>query len=105
MGTIAEKLTAVASSKENMRLSIINKGVDCPADTLLSVYDDKIAEISGGAVLGTKNITANGEYNASADGYDGYSTVLVTVDSPTPSCPVSLIALTTCATAVIVLEG
>lgn len=33
----------------------------------------------GSAVLGTKSITANGTYNASSDGYDGYSQVTVNV--------------------------
>lgn len=33
----------------------------------------------GGAVLGTKNITSNGSYTASSDGYDGYSSVNVNV--------------------------
>lgn len=33
----------------------------------------------GGAVLGTKSIAANGTYNASSDGYDGYSQVDVNV--------------------------
>lgn len=33
----------------------------------------------GSAVLGTKSITANGTYNASSDGYDGYSQVVANV--------------------------
>lgn len=33
----------------------------------------------GGAVLGTKNITSNGTYNASADSLDGYSQVTANV--------------------------
>ena len=33
----------------------------------------------GGASLGTKSITANGTYNASSDGYDGYSQVTANV--------------------------
>lgn len=39
----------------------------------------------GGASLGTKTITANGEYNASSDGYDGYSSVDVQVPGSTPT--------------------
>jgi len=42
---------------------------------------------SGGssAVLGAKTVTANGTYNASSDGYDGYSSVTVNVNtSSTP---------------------
>lgn len=35
--------------------------------------------IGGGSILGTKEITANGVYNAAADGYDGYSSVDVQV--------------------------
>lgn len=47
MGTIADKLNAISTSKESIRGSIINKGVPCPADTLLSAYDEKIGLISG----------------------------------------------------------
>lgn len=35
--------------------------------------------------LGTKSITANGTYNASTDGYDGYSSVEVNVPQITPA--------------------
>ena len=35
--------------------------------------------------LGTKSITANGTYNASTDGYDGYSQVSVNMPSVAPS--------------------
>lgn len=35
--------------------------------------------------LGTKSITSNGTYNASSDGYDGYSQVSVNMPSVTPS--------------------
>lgn len=35
--------------------------------------------------LGTKNITVNGTYNASSDGYDGYSSVEVNVPTVTPT--------------------
>ena len=35
--------------------------------------------------LGTKSITANGTYNASSDGYDGYSSVEVNVAGVTPT--------------------
>lgn len=38
------------------------------------------------ATLGTKNIVANGTYNASADNVDGYSQV--TVNVPTPPTPI-----------------
>ncbi len=34
---------------------------------------------SGGGTLGTKNISANGTYDADDDGYDGYSSVTVNV--------------------------
>ena len=39
----------------------------------------EISQISGTATFGTKSITANGTYNASADNYDGYSQVTVAV--------------------------
>lgn len=38
-----------------------------------------IRNINTGGDLGTKNISANGTYNASSDGYDGYSSVTVNV--------------------------
>lgn len=40
------KLTSITSSVSDIKDSIINKGVDVPKKTLLSDYDDKIAEIS-----------------------------------------------------------
>lgn len=39
----------------------------------------EIADIPSGATLTTKNITANGTYNASDDNADGYSSVIVAV--------------------------
>ena len=38
-----------------------------------------VAVVAGDAVLGTKNITANGVYSAASDGLDGYSSVDVSV--------------------------
>lgn len=40
---------------------------------------------SSASTLVSKNITANGTYNASSDGADGYSSVTVNVPTPTPS--------------------
>lgn len=44
----------------------------------------EIAAIPSGATLITKNITANGTYNASSDNADGYSSVTVAVPSVDP---------------------
>ena len=44
-----------------------------------------VKEVGVQPSLGTKNITANGTYNASSDNYDGYSSV--TVNVPTVSEP------------------
>lgn len=52
------------------------------------VEDDiEITDVTsgGGSTLGTKTITANGTYSASSDGYDGYSSVTVTVPSVAPT--------------------
>lgn len=48
---------------------------------------------SGGGSLGTKSITENGTYNASSDGYDGYSQVTVNVSggvTPTGTKQISI---------------
>lgn len=42
-----------------------------------------LTDTSSGGNLGTKNITANGTYNASSDNLDGYSQVSVAVPAPT----------------------
>ena len=47
----------------------------------------------GGSSLGTKSITSNGTYNASSDGYDGYSQVTVNVSggvTPTGTKQISI---------------
>lgn len=47
----------------------------------------------GGGTLGTKSITSNGTYNASSDGYDGYSQVSVNVSggvTPTGTKQISI---------------
>ena len=41
-----------------------------------------VKEVGVQPSLGTKNITANGTYNASSDNYDGYSSVTVNVPGP-----------------------
>ena len=44
-----------------------------------------VKEVGVQPSLGTKNITANGTYNASSDNYDGYSSVTVSVPQPSGS--------------------
>ena len=46
MGTTAEKLQAIKSSKENIRLAINEKGVTLDTSAPLSTYADSIKQIS-----------------------------------------------------------
>ena len=46
---------------------------------------ERLDFVTGGTTLTTKNITANGTYNASSDSADGYSSVTVNVPSSSPT--------------------
>ena len=82
MGTIAEKLTAVANSKADIASAITYKGGTVP--TKFADYGDAIRALPPPSPtpppsLITKSITQNGTYDASDDGADGYSEVTVNV--------------------------
>lgn len=78
-GTTADKLQGIIDAKADIASAITTKGGTVP--TLFADYGDAIRAIPGGgsATLITKNITANGTYNASSDSADGYSSVTVAV--------------------------
>lgn len=70
-----ENLTSIADA-------IRTKGGTSAALSFPSGFVDAIGNIStGGSTLITKNIVANGTYNASSDNADGYSSVTVAVPS------------------------
>jgi hypothetical protein len=48
MGTTADKLNGIVSSKEAIRQAIVSKGVDCDTTVPLAEYAGKIGSISGG---------------------------------------------------------
>lgn len=78
MGTIAEKLNYLNTTKANIKNAIIEKGVSVSDNDTFRSYASKIADIE--PTLGTKTITANGTYNASDDSLQGYSSVTVDID-------------------------
>lgn len=53
-GTTEDKLRAVLDSKERIRMSIEEKGVECGADVPFSAYPQKILSIEGGGSGGIK---------------------------------------------------
>lgn len=70
--TISYKGSTIATA-ENQTKTLLTSGKYLEDD--ITVTD----VTSGGGTLGTKTITANGTYNASSDGYDGYSQVTTAV--------------------------
>ena len=48
-GTTSDKLHALVTSKEGIRLAIESQGVDCGTDVPFSEYAQKILSISGGS--------------------------------------------------------
>lgn len=79
MSTIAEKLTYLAETKTEIGNAIVEKGQSISSSDTFRSYADKIRAISSSYSSGTKSITKNGTYDASDDGYDGYSSVTVNV--------------------------
>lgn len=78
--SIASEITRLRGAKSDLKDAIEGKGVTVPSATKLDGYADLVDAISqGGGTLGTKTITSNGTYNASSDGYDGYSKVTANV--------------------------
>lgn len=51
----------------------------------VSDYANVLVNVEGGSVLGTKTIAQNGTYSAEDDSLDGYSQVVVTVPTGSPS--------------------
>ena len=107
MGTIAEKLNYLNTTKTNIKNAIIKKGVTVESTDTFRDYATRISEITDGSVeeltvtengtytgtegvtynpvnvnlpLGTKTLTANGTYTASDDSLQGYSEVTVDID-------------------------
>jgi len=107
MGTIAEKLNYLNTTKTNIKNAIIAKGVTVETTDTFRDYATRISEITDGSVeeltvtengtytgtegvtynpvnvnlpLGSKSVTANGTYTASDDSLQGYSEVTVDID-------------------------
>lgn len=72
MGSITEKLQAIIDSKEDIRASIINKGVDVPESTKFSDYPTKISSIP------TEKIEAP-ENDVNFYDYDGFRIASYTI--------------------------
>lgn len=79
--SIASEISRLQGAKADLKTAIEGKGVTVPSATKLDGYADLVDAISqgGGSTLVTKNISANGTYNASSDSADGYSQVNVSV--------------------------
>jgi len=107
MGTIADKLNYLNTTKTNIKNAIIEKGVTVETTDTFRDYATRISEIVDGSVeeltvtengtytgtegvtynpvnvnlpLGSKSVTANGTYTASDDSLQGYSEVTVDID-------------------------
>lgn len=79
MGTIADKLTYLSTTKELIKQAIISKGQAISSGDTFRDYATKIDNISGAAILISKNITADGTYYPADDGAAGYNEVTVSV--------------------------
>lgn len=78
--TLAENLLRLQSATENIADAITEKGGTASYSDGLEAMGNKIRAIpTPQSTLVTKSITANGTYNASDDGADGYSEVTVAV--------------------------
>ena len=79
MGTTAQKLNRLLETKNGLREIINAKGVSVSEDDTFNSYIDKVAAIPSDMAEAT--ITANGTYRASDQGIDGFSSVIVNVDT------------------------
>lgn len=79
--SIASEISRLQGAKADLKDAIEGKGVTVPSATKIDGYADLVDAIpqGGGSTLITKNISANGTYNASSDSADGYSQVNVAV--------------------------
>lgn len=79
--SIASEISRLQGAKADIKTAIEGKGVTVPSAAKISAYPLLINAIpsGGGSTLITKNISANGTYNASSDSADGYSQVNVAV--------------------------
>lgn len=79
--TIAQNLQRLEAARTNIASAITTKGGTVASGAGFEDFSTAIGTIpsGGSATLITKNIDANGTYNASSDSADGYSSVTVAV--------------------------
>lgn len=79
--TIAQNLQRLEAARTNIASAITTKGGTVASGAGFEDFSTAIGTIpsGGSATLITKNIDANGTYNASSDSADGYSSVTVSV--------------------------
>ena len=79
--TIAQNLQRLQTARTNIASAITTKGGTVASGAGFEDFSTAIGTIpsGGSATLITKNISANGTYNASSDSADGYSSVTVAV--------------------------
>lgn len=80
MNKISKQLQEVVNQKKQLATNLNIKGVSASQDETLNTLVPKVLSITSGGgdvKLGTKEITADGEYYAYEDGLDGYSSVNV----------------------------
>ena len=93
LGTTYEDVPAVTLPKAGGGTAQFDDTTDANA-TASDILSGKTAYVNGDKIIGTgsggsptlitKTITEDGTYNASSDNADGYSSVIVKVDEPTP---------------------
>ena len=85
MGTIADKLAYVKTTKESIKAAIVNKGVTVPDDATFRSYADLIAQIEGSAAPNLEAVTVvptgNAFIRTPSPGYNGISSVTVEGDA------------------------
>lgn len=85
MGTIADKLAYVKTTKESIKAAIVNKGVTVPDNATFRSYADLIAQIEGSAAPNLEAVTVvptgNAFIRTPSPGYNGISSVTVEGDA------------------------
>lgn len=84
MQSITATHRQIISDFNSIKQAINTQGVTV-TDEPTSEYAQKILDIQANPTLITKNISANGTYDASDDSADGYSEVVVNVPTPAPN--------------------